>query len=903
MGDDGEPESGAPASDDIDLSGLDMGDDGEPESGAPASDDIDLSGLDIGDDCEPESGAPAADDIDLSGLDMGDDGEPESGAPASDDLDLSGLDMGDDGEPESGAPASDDLDLSGLDMGDDGEPESGAPASDDIDLSGGEESSQITDQDITDEEKKSLFPDNNLSPAEDSALDTAKEAKNGSGDAFEDFNLDDLEKKLPDINSFDIPGVDAAAEKPVKAISLTEEELQSLMETLSKYPLNVRIACEEAIAEQVVPPAQLNSLIKLLVSGGNTYDAARLVSKILDKKVAVPKGYRTGEEFEEERRSFGYIFINKFLPVIRLFMIVAALAASVSYLFYQFIYKPVKAEGLYQKGYELIGTGVPDEYPRANQYFKNAFAIHRVKNWFYKYAERFRDERQYTYAAEKYDELLRYYPHDKKGALDYALLESGYQRNYEKADKIIRTEILDYSIDDYDGLLALGDINLNWAEIDPSRYEEARAAYARLLEIYGYTDPVLERMMLYFIRTDKLFDVLPLQYHFMNRPKSKVSPSSLAELGGYLLDKRLEVPTGVPDENVERIEGIKDVLLRAEKADTTLPEPHYHLARYYNFYGAPVEERFTLEAAAAAFDAAAQENAKRTGYRIDTQRRLAKIMTGNGEFDQAEHELVKGINVYEDAVNRRVLPERRPEFGRLYADLGDIDYFTAIDPNRYKESLETAARYYLQAEANGWMPVEIEYRLGYTYYNRELYPEALSRFFDVSRRTQFNRRLLYALANAAFKNADFYAAEAYYKKLLDVLRSEQARIPGVLPDSAPEHYDLIERLMCAQNNMGVTKNALAMRTGAARYHSEALVMVSEAIRCSDSLERDQTTMVRPLLSNPRIPGMSRPYLNMRYLLYPVPGMDIQLFQDIDLDILEPSDWEKLTANARKALAR
>ena len=54
--------------------------------------------------------------------------------------------------------------------------------------------------------------------------------------------------------------------------------------------------------------------------------------------------------------------------------------------------------------------------------------------------------------------------------------------NYSNADQIIRHHILDYAVNDREGLLALGDVNLTWGETDPSRYEDARAAYARLLE-------------------------------------------------------------------------------------------------------------------------------------------------------------------------------------------------------------------------------------------------------------------------------------------------------------------------------------------------------------------------------------------------------------------------------------
>ncbi|MDR2864706.1 MAG: tetratricopeptide repeat protein [Spirochaetaceae bacterium] len=750
----------------------------------------------------------------------------------------------------------------------------------------------VHDEEIaTEPEIQTLVQDNDIFEQEDEI----KSEDDHRDSAFDHFDLgggtSNLDN-LPDIETLGIrlPDENAEAEMvPISEINLSEEDVQALLKTLAKYPLNIRIACEEAIGEDNFPPAQLKPLIELLIDGGSAQETARLLGKLLKKRVSVPKGFKTGEELEEERRSFNYIFIHRFLPVARLALILAVLALSIAYLSYQFIYRPLNAENLYEKGYELILSGEAPNYVRANQYFSDAFEIHKVKDWFYAYAERFRDERQYVYAEQKYDQLLRIYPHDKKGALDYAGMEGFYLQNYEKADKIIRQEILDYSVDDKDGLLALGDINLDWGETDSSRYEEARAAYARILSIYGYTDPVLERMLRYFILTDKLVDVLPLQKKFMADKKSKVSASTFAELGGYLLDKRFELPQGVPDENIARIEGIKDVLLRAEKTDPNLPEAHYQLARYYHFYDFPLEERIALENASSAFDQARLETRKRSGYRIDTQRRLSQLMLKEHEFISAENALVKGVNLYEDAVSRRLLT-RNPEYGRLYADLGDIEYFAKTG------DMKKAEQYYLDSEANGWIPPEIEYRLGAVYYRQSEFPKAFQRLFNVSKEIPPNRKLLNTLGLTSFLNSDFFASQAYYQRLLAMLHRDRDRIPLVLPDNVPEHRALLERIMIAENNMGVTLNALAKQTGKNSYRVSALAMFSEAARVWDALGRDQKTMIRPGRLDPALPGASLPYLNIRNTLYPTDSEQNQMFMRLDADVLEPSEWEERMAS-------
>ncbi|GHV54253.1 hypothetical protein AGMMS49579_14480 [Spirochaetia bacterium] len=531
-------------------------------------------------------------------------------------------------------------------------------------------------------------------------------ASQGSGADMEEFALPGLDEVLADLPAAKSGAKGKAGRTPdvapagdVEEIRLSEKDLAKFQETLSGYPLNLRIACEELIAEEVVSPEQMSQLIKLLVQGAPAQETAALAGKILGRTIVIPKGFekKTGAELEAEQSSFTYIFVHNFLPIFRIFMMIAVLVASVFYLAYQFIYIPQRAESIYKMGYERIEQG---EYERANERFTQAFGIHRVKDWFYKYAEAFRDERQYRYAEEKYDELLRFYPRDKKGVLDYANLETYYVRNYEKADSLLRRNILDYEVDDYDALLALGDNALAWGEIDYDRYEDARFAYARLLGQKlkpAQADSVTERMMKYFIRTDNLKEVLPLQSYFMDYPKRKISGASLSELGGYLMDKRTEKTEGVPNEYVEQIQGVRDVLLRAVKTDPSLPESHYHLSRYYrNLSDLPAEQE-ALETAIRAFDAAREESVKRLAYRIAAQQRYANILTGQREFFAAEEQLVKGIGLYEDGLTRQLLSPS-PEYGKLYADLGDLEYFTKTG------NMDMALQYYLRSEQTGWAP-------------------------------------------------------------------------------------------------------------------------------------------------------------------------------------------------------
>jgi tetratricopeptide (TPR) repeat protein len=735
--------------------------------------------------------------------------------------------------------------------------------------------------------------------------------ENGFGDEFgtlEEFSLSGIDGafsgKTPGAAPGGVPVPEGAynvgeilGEAEAEEIQLTDDELAKFQETLRGYPLNLRIACEQLIAEEAVAPDLMSKLVKLLIGGAPARETAALAGKILGKTIPIPKGFekKTGQELEAEQASFAYIVVHNFLPVLRLFALVAMAVFSLGYLGYTFIYLPLKAESIYERGYERIGAG---EYGRANDLFKEAFAIHQKKDWFYRYARAFRDERQYIYAEEKYDELLYYtaaknkkHIPEKAAVLEYADMETNYLRNYAKADSLLRHNILDYSVWDREALLALGDNNLAWGEIEPARLEDAREAYAKFIERYGRSDAVLERMLKYFIRTDNLGETLSLKSYFMASSKRQITAASLAELGGYLIDKRTEEIRGVPNEYLDSIEGIRDILLRAVRTDPRLPEAYYHLSRYYEYFNNPGDERLTIERAIAAFDAARQETPRRLGYRIDAHRRYAGILINNREFFPAEEQLLKGVNLYEDGLSRRVLSPS-PEYGKLYAGLGDLEYFVKDG------DMQTALDYYSRAEQSGYAPPEILYRMGAANYQLRRWLEALNYLFTASSEMPFNRRILYALGNVSYMRGNYYAAQGYYDRLLEILQADRSRYPLIMPTENKEQLELAERLMTVQNNMGVVLEALAERTGSNAFRSRAEGLFSESERAWDILTRNPDTMIR-MRPSPDItaPGVNPAYLNIQNSLHPIPGYEPQFFLRIDKDILEPSPWEELAPPA------
>ncbi|MCL1992571.1 MAG: tetratricopeptide repeat protein [Spirochaetes bacterium] len=765
------------------------------------------------------------------------------------------------------------------------------------------------DSDAAADEGFSGLDYDDLAAGDDSiSLDDADaQAGEGAGsedesDAFgDDFNIPDIDdfikkpKAEPSVARVPVNIEDTPDD--VSEIQLTEAELEKLQKTLASYPLNLKIACQEIIAEHVVPAEQLSKLIKLLVRGASLNEAAALASEILERKIIIPKSFErsSGEALEAEQATFTYIFFKRFLPVLRLFSIIAILAACVAYLSYRFIYIPQMAESIYRRGYEQIYAG---NYTRANELFWQAFEIRPNRNWFYRFAEAYINQRRFLLAQEKYEALLWHFPGDRRGILDFAHLQTYHLMNFERASEILRHNLLDFNPDDFDGLLALGDNYLAWGDSNPlayfDMYENARAAYARLMENVGWQPALVERMMRYFIRTDNLREVLFLNDWFRADAGRTLSTPALTEVAGYLLDKQLETPVGVPSPYLAGIEeaGVLDMLLQAVHADPSQPEPHYHLARYFGRFGSLTlyEERLTLSNAILAFDIATEESVRRRLMRIDAHRLYANALVRSREFFAAEYHLMRGIALYEDFLGRGLI-NPSPEMGRLFSDMGDLEFFVKAG------DMEMALHYYHIGLSKGWAPPEVLYRMGAAYYQLQEWGNAMEFLFRASSDLPLNRRLLFALGNASFQRGDFFAAQGYYSRLLAILETQRSHLPILLPNDNPAFLETGERLMMARNNAGVVYEMLATQTGNAEFMARAISLFADSSSAWDSITRNPALMTRESPTGDfDTPGVNLAFLNLTNALSLEREFPPAIFVSIDKDVLEPSNWESLLPN-------
>ena len=680
---------------------------------------------------------------------------------------------------------------------------------------------------------------------------------------LDQFNLDTLgeefgfgEEELSEEELNPAVAVAGELEEAEEEFRLSDAQFKKLRHTLSLLPRNLKVAVEELIGEKGLAGDDLTALTDALIDGESPKTLAGIAGRITGRKIKIPTQFerRTGAEFEEERESFAYIFRNRVLPYLKIGLAALVVMGFLGFLGYRFLYIPLRAGSLYRQGYEVLQE---DRYQAANTYFDEAVDTQVKRQWFFRYADGFIDKKQYYLAGEKYEQLLAYFPGDREALLDHGRLESEILGDYQGAEDHLDL-ILDEELYDYDALLLSGDNYMRWALHDPTKYEEARLAYAKLMEEYGALDEISFRMLRYFIRTDKYDEVLRLKEFFLTKPGTDVNPRIYAELAGYLISNN-------------QLADVKDILFEAQEVDETIPEIHYHLARYFRELEDYSEEDKGLAKAIHYFEEAEPLGQERIGMLVDAYNRSGESYYRDQEFLTAEQQFQKGIRLYEDALDRRLLGPAST-YGKLYANLGDVYYYIS-------GNLDTALDLYTEAQNNLYSTPSIRYKKGYINYTDGNYESAIMEFYQASEGFSTNRNLMFATANTLYQQEQYFAAQGYYNHLLDVLERREANIPFLMIDERDDHRSLVEYFMKVYNNLGVTLNRLSVRSPDQKKYSRSLAYLTRSTEYSDILTRDPETLERSA-------ALDLAYLNTRAILYPLAENELQIYTRLPRDMEE-----------------
>lgn len=698
----------------------------------------------------------------------------------------------------------------------------------------------------------------------------------GASSTDDDFALGDIgDFEIPGFSDTETAAFDKRGHPKVDTVdfsqagssrpknTLTDEEYAVFKKNLASYPLNLRLAVEDLVVKNEFTDDAVFEVIEKILKKAPARQVAAHLEKMLDIIIDVPRDYerRSVEQYEAYKQSFQYQLKNRIIPG----GIAAAVIALVCYVLFRagvaFIYKPSMARMLYKQGYTLLENS---EYPQAESKFIDAAGYKPIKKWFFKFARGYRDSKQYERAAQMYRNIIGVFNHDKQGGLEWAEMELYDRANYENAEQIVRRQVLDYHINDSDGMLLLGDVFLEWGSIDSSKYETARESYSDLIQLYGQKDLYMSRMMRYFIRTDKLRNVLDLKNRFYPNKKS-LSAADWVELSGYMLDK-LYGPLSRSDEYLRaQIEDVRGMLEIAEEAAPSLPSPHYNMARYFNNNSNFEAAQRELEAALDCFDGLEVRTKKDVYQEIDACRLLGELYADTREYLRAQESYTRGITLFQDENARTGLAGDK-NTGLIYADMGDIEYFVSGD-------MDAALNDYEQSVLNGNDTASLNYRIGAINYNKENLDSALSSFLKASQNAVSDPNLLLALGNTLSQRGDNFAAQGYYSRLLSALDIVKARHLMLYPQEKEDDNNLVEMYLRANNNLGVTLYRIASQTGDSGKNAESLVRLSESMRAWDALTRNQQTMAR-------LGGSNLALQNSKYITASRPDWEPAIYTDI-----------------------
>ena len=800
------------------------------------------------------------DDLDLPEIADSSDDSAESGG---DDFGLDSLNTDSVSSSSSETGLGDDFpnfDLNDLDSG---------STSENIEDAGPIESFDISEMDGME------FPDT------DSQLNGAGGFELGSSD---EFGMENGDFEIPGFSDVDTVEVNKngkikvpEAEKKIQdeednnnlpPNTLSDEQYAKFIKNLSSYPLNVRIAVEELVVKNEFTDEAEFEIIKKVLKKVSARQLAAELEKMLDISIPVPRDFerRTAEEYEAYKQSFQYQLKNKIIPG----AIVSVAAVIVCFFLFEFaknfIYKPARASMLYKQGYALLES---EDFPQSETKFNEATKYSLQRKWFFNYARGYRNHKQYIRAEQMYKNILYCFNHDKTGGLEYAAMELNDLANYEKVENILLRQVLDFHVNDQDGILLLGDNYLEWAtEKDSSKFDDARRCYSDLIQLYGNNSSKMDlfssRMMRYFIRTDNLLEVLTLKERFYPRKKS-LSAEDWTDLSGYLLEK-LYGPLAPADEYLRsKIEDVKDMLVTAVKADSSNPVAHYNIAKYYINTNNSFYAKSSLNNAINAFEKTESHKRKDIYRFIDSYRLLGEEYTQEADYLKAMESYTSGISLFTNENIGRGL-EGNSDIGKLYSDYGDIEYFVA-------GNMDGALESYQDAIDNDYDRGEIRYKIGFIQYGKKNYSDAIGSFMKASEDFSDDPNLLLAMGNTLSLKNDNYVAQSYYQRLLNQLNAEKEQKGILFPQVRKDEAEVVDKFLKVTNNLGVTLYRLARRTGNSAMNAQAMVNFQNSLRAWDSMTRNQQSMTR-------LGGSNLAEQNIKYVIHPTPEYEPAIYTEI-----------------------
>jgi tetratricopeptide (TPR) repeat protein len=218
---------------------------------------------------------------------------------------------------------------------------------------------------------------------------------------------------------------------------------------------------------------------------------------------------------------------------------------------------------------------------------------------------------------------------------------------------------------------------------------------------------------------------------------------------------------------------------------------------------------------------------------VATLNRIGEVFVARSEPLQGEQYFLQAQARFEQDQSLGLL-KLTPATAQVYLNLGNLYYKQTpgtAEAEKNPGGWEQALKLYETGLKGNIENPEVTYRMGVILYEKKDYAGAIKEFFDLDKQGLWrnNWNLLYSMANALFRNGNYFAAEGYYRQLLGMLLDKRSRIKDLDVTTKRTDRALLQRIFQVWTNLGATlyRGAHAFKAGTREFR-EALTDLTTA---------------------------------------------------------------------------
>lgn len=647
-------------------------------------------------------------------------------------------------------------------------------------------------------------------------------------------------------------------------LKLSENERKQILITLTTLPKAAEIKISKTIISNKYSNQELKPLINALINKESSHVIIKYYERITkDKSLSQIEGIKyTGEKFEERKKSLGYLFEKNILPFIAKTSVIIAICVLFIFLMLTVISPTLTASSLYKEGFKLINN---KEFEAGEEKFQEAYKVQPRFKEVVKYARKYRENKRYLVAEEKYGLARTMKPENDEIALEYPdfLREKrdfdSAVREYNKLIKADRRKL--------EATLGLAKTYFDWGEVEAGKYEDAKESYKDALEINKNNKEAIFGNLNINIKQKNQKEIIN-HYNYIERKfRLRVDPVSYTNLAEYFI-------------NNGELNEAKNVLDRASKSikkNQYFPDLEYQYARYKKYLNVYDEEKNHLTKALSLLESMKEK--EEVKYESDKFKRLLS-------------------NIYNDlGENAEISAQASPEAEKFYMKAKDADnsngkpYFNLANfALKYKpEGYREAKQYYVEAEKNGFTDDKLDYNLGWLYFKERNYFNSYNRITKVFEKHPENSNLKFMLGTIFYKLGNYELSESILlENYIHFMDLSEMYFP--LEPSEKEDRIIMEMLKKTSNNLGASYQKRFEESRSYKYLIKASKYYADSIIYFDKLENIYETEIDVFNPEKRIEESNskdkkgNPNINFRMVLYPYDGIEEPfLYEDFPLE--------------------